>query len=52
MATYGDCRKYAAYCLEMAEAAGSEESRVKYLELAQAWLSDSYFPVTPKPDSS
>ena len=41
VATYGDCRKYAAYCLEMAEAAGSEESRVKYLELAQAWLSEA-----------
>ena len=41
MATSGDCRKYAAYCLEMAEAAKSEKSRVKYLELAQAWLSEA-----------
>jgi hypothetical protein len=36
--TSGDCRKYAAYCLEMAEAAKTEAARVKYLELAQAWL--------------
>jgi hypothetical protein len=41
VSTYGDCRKYAAYCLEMAEATKSEESRVKYLELAQAWLSEA-----------
>ena len=41
MSTCGDCRKYAAYCLEMAEATKSEESRVKYLELAQAWLSEA-----------
>jgi hypothetical protein len=41
VSTYGDCRKYAAYCLEMAEAAKSEESRVRYLELAQAWLSEA-----------
>jgi hypothetical protein len=41
VSTSGDCRKYAAYCLEMAEAARSEESRMKYLELAQAWLSEA-----------
>ena len=41
MSTCGDCRKYAAYCLEMAEATMSEESRVRYLELAQAWLSEA-----------
>jgi hypothetical protein len=37
----GDCLKYAAYCLEMAEAAKSEADRVKYLELAQAWLTEA-----------
>jgi hypothetical protein len=41
VSTYGDCRKYAAYCLEMAESAKSETNRVKYLELAQAWLSEA-----------
>jgi hypothetical protein len=41
VSTCGDCRKYAAYCLEMAEATKSEENRVKYLELAQAWLSEA-----------
>jgi hypothetical protein len=41
VSTCGDCRKYAAYCLEMAEATKSEESRVKYLELAQAGLSEA-----------
>jgi hypothetical protein len=41
VSTYGDCRKYAAYCLEMAESAKSETDRVKYLELAQAWLSEA-----------
>jgi hypothetical protein len=36
-----------------AEVARPEKSRVKYLELAQAWLSEAiYFPVTPKRDSS
>jgi len=39
--TYGDCRKYAAYCLEMAEATKSEANRVRFLELAQAWLSEA-----------
>ena len=41
MSTSGDCRKYAAYCLEMAEATKSEANRVKYLELAHAWLSEA-----------
>jgi hypothetical protein len=41
VSTYGDCRKYAAYCLEMAEATKSEANRVKYLQLAQAWLSEA-----------
>jgi hypothetical protein len=41
VSTYGDCRKYAAYCLEMAEAAKTEADRVKYLELAKAWLSEA-----------
>jgi hypothetical protein len=39
--TSGDCRKYAAYCLEMAEAAKTEADRVKYLELAKAWLNEA-----------
>ena len=41
MSNYADCRKYAAYCLEMAEATKSETNRVKYLQLAQAWLSEA-----------
>ena len=41
MLTYGDYRKYAAYCLEMAEATKSEQNRVRFLELVQAWLSEA-----------
>ena len=41
VSTYGDCRKYAVYCLEMAEATKSEANRVRFLELAQAWLSEA-----------
>ena len=36
-----DCLKYVAYCLEMANAAKPEADRVKYLELAQAWLTEA-----------
>jgi hypothetical protein len=35
----GECREYAAYCLEMAGSARTESDRMKYLDLAQAWLS-------------
>ena len=41
MSTCGDCRKYAAFCLEMAEATKTEADRIKYLELAKAWLSEA-----------
>jgi hypothetical protein len=38
VALVGDCRKYAAFCLEMAGSAKTESDRMKYLDLAQAWL--------------
>jgi hypothetical protein len=41
VSNYADCRKYAAYCLEMAEATKSVANRIKYLQLAQAWLSEA-----------
>jgi len=35
----GECREYAAYCLEMVGLAKTESNRMNYLDLAQAWLS-------------
>ena len=38
VALVGDCRKYAAFCLELAGSAKTVSDRTKYLDLAQAWL--------------